>query len=261
MKKTVKVLCLAVLMIGSAFSASAQFRQSIFFNVNAPTGDFASQVTPMDNRPILAMPVPTQNVPLGYSEIGKNASIGFGLGYRVSYRFDVGYGMVAPFVQADFFWNSISSSLSNEYRSARADATPTYINVPVQLGVSYLYDQLWNDITPYAEFGIGVDGMFITSEGPCHWTTLTGSTVNSAKYSYDPSFAVAFSFGLGAYFGRHVSAGLYYYGLGQHTINYTKKTIDEGLTDIPLASQRNYFLANPTSRSVGSFALRIGFHF
>ena len=232
MKKTVKVLCLAVLMIGSAFSASAQFRQSIFFNVNAPTGDFASQVTPMDNRPILAMPVPTQNVPLGYSEIGKNASIGFGLG-----------------------------SLSSEYRSARADATPTYINVPVQLGVSYLYDQLWNDITPYAEFGIGVDGMFITSEGPCHWTTLTGSTVNSAKYSYDPSFAVAFSFGLGAYFGRHVSAGLYYYGLGQHTINYTKKTIDEGLTDIPLASQRNYFLANPTSRSVGSFALRIGFHF
>ena len=255
MKKIVKVLCLGAMLIGTA--ANAQFRQSVYLNGNIPTGDFASDAS---NGPTLIAAYNT-GVPLTYEQIGKDATLGFGLGYRVSYRFDVGYGMVAPFVQADFFWNSISSSLSSEYRSARADATPTYINVPVQLGVSYLYDQLWNDITPYAEFGIGVDGMFITSEGPCHWTTLTGSTVNSAKYSYDPSFAVAFSFGLGAYFGRHVSAGLYYYGLGQHTINYTKKTIDEGLTDIPLASQRNYFLANPTSRSVGSFALRIGFHF
>lgn len=258
MKRTVKVLCLAALMIGSCLSASAQFRQSIFFNVNAPTGDFASAVTPADNRNVWAMPVATQSVPLGYTEIGKNASIGFGLGYRVSYRFDVGMGMVAPFLQADFFWNSISSSLSDEYRAARADATPTYINVPVQLGVSYLYDQLWNDITPYAEFGIGVDGMFITSEGPCHWTApITGTTISSGKYSYDPSFAVAFSFGLGAYFGRHVSAGLYYYALGQHTIDYTAKTQKEALSDL----ERNYYLANPTSRSVGSFALRIGFHF
>lgn len=258
-------MCLTAIMLGIGTMAQAQFRQSIYLNGNIPTGNFGSSASAGPDLNLLVTPpstlFPTSGVPLTTEQIGKDASIGFGLGYRVSYRFDVGYGMVAPFVQADFFWNSISSSLSNEYRAARADATPTYINVPVQLGVSYLYDQLWNDITPYAEFGIGVDGMFITSEGPCHWTTLTGSTVNSAKYSYDPSFAVAFSFGLGAYFGRHVSAGLYYYGLGQHTINYTKKTIDEGLTDIPLASQRNYFLANPTSRSVGSFALRIGFHF
>ena len=258
MKRTVKVLCFAAVIIGTSISASAQFRQSIFFNVNAPTGDFASPVTSSDSRYFLSMPEPAHSVPLGYSEIGKNASIGFGLGYRVSYRFDVGYGMVAPFLQADFFWNSIDSKLSAEYRAARADATPTYINVPVQLGVSYLYDQLWNDITPYAEFGIGMDGMFITSEGPCHWTNpLTGTTHNSGKFAYDPSFAVAFSFGLGAYFGRHVSAGLYYYALGQHTIDYTQKTQKEALDDI----SRNYYLANPTSRSVGSFALRIGFHF
>lgn len=257
MKRTVKVLCLASLMIGIGLNTSAQFRQSFFFNVNVPTGDFASKVTPTDQRASSAMPIDTKAVPLGYSEMGKNASTGFGLGYRASYRFDVGVGMVAPFLQADLFWNTIGSDLSNEYREARADNTPTYLNVPIQIGASYLYDQLWNDITPYAEFGIGLDGMFITSEGACHWTDPnTGNTLNSKKYSYQPSFAIAYSLGIGAYFGRHVSAGLYYYGLGNHNIDYTQATLNDMDTD-----SRNYYLANPTSRNIGSFALRLGFHF
>lgn len=254
MKRTVKVMGLAVMFISMALGTQAQFRQSVFFNVNAPISDFASKVNTGENRNYC---VPGQNVPLGYTEMGKNASIGFGLGYRASYRFDVGYGMVAPYVQADFFWNTISSSLSKEYSNARSDNKPTYFNVPLMLGASYLYDQLWNDITPYAEFGIGLDAMFITSEGACHWTDeLTGITVNSMKYSYKPSFAVAFSLGIGAYFGRHVSAGIYYYGLGNHSIDYTQKTVNQ-LGDI----SRNYYLANPATRNIGSFALRLGFHF
>lgn len=255
-------MSLAALLVGMSFGAQAQFRQSVFFNINAPTGDFVSKVTAVADRPILATPVAGQSVPLGYNEIGKSASIGFGLGYRVSYRFDVGMGMVAPYLQADIFWNSIDSKLSDEYRAVRADKIPTYLNIPVQLGVSYLYDQLWNDITPFAEFGIGLDGMLITSEGPCHWTDALGNTVDSKEYSYKPSFAVAYSLGIGAYFGRHVSAGIYYYGLGEHTIDYTQKTIDNNLVDIPyVGGQRTYYMANPAIRSIGSFALRIGFHF
>ena len=76
-------------------------------------------------------------------------------------------------------------------------------------------------------------------------------------YAYKPTVALSWMFGLGAYFGRHVSAGIYYYGLGKHVVSYTDKTyksLDELEKAVVDAG------AIPT-RTVGEFALRIGFHF
>lgn len=247
MKKAFTMICFAALMAGMGMTAQAQFRQSIFLNGNLPTGDFASSVTSNYISTLTG-----SNVPLGYTEIGKDASIGFGGGYRASYRFDVGVGMVAPFAQADFYWNTISSSLSEDYTQARAKGTPTYFNIPIQVGVSYLYDELWNDITPYAEFGLGADFMFITKEGP-----FTISQVQYGKLAYKPSGAFSFSIGLGAYFGKHVSAGLYYYGFGKHTIEYTNGTVD----DLNPIARTAYETGDVETRTAGSLALRIGFHF
>lgn len=249
MKQIVKVMCLAVLTVGMAYSAQAQFRQSIYLNGNIPLGGFASHISTGANRTYV---MPEQNVPLGYTEIGKEASIGFGAGYRASYRFDVGVGLVAPLLQADFFWNMIDGDLRDDYTNARAKHTPTYFNIPIFAGVSYLYDEMPYDITPYGEFGIGSDIMFITSEGPC-----TFSGVNTLKYSYKPSTTFAFMLGVGAYFGRHVSAGIYYYNMGKHTINYTNSTYD----NLDAASQLAYNNNDVQTRTVGSLALRIGFHF
>lgn len=241
MKRIVKVLSLTALMVSMSFGAQAQFRQSIFLDLDLPLGGFASDVTS------------NHGVPLTYTEIGKDASAGFGLGYRASYRFDVGVGMVAPFVQADFLWNTISGDLSDEYTQARSKATPTYFNIPIQVGITYFYDELWNNIIPYGEFGLGADLMIITAEGP--FSPTTG--VNIMKYGYKMNSAFSFSVGAGAYFGEHVSAGLYYYGLGKHTIAYSSSTYNS----LSAIEKTAYDNGSVETRTSGALALRIGFHF
>ncbi len=73
------------------------------------------------------------------------------------------------------------------------------------------------------------------------------------EYAYKANFAFAWMIGAGAYFGQHVSAGLYYYGLGTHNIDYTENTLDEHLLSASALPRER--------RSVGSVMLRIGFHF
>jgi hypothetical protein len=235
-------------LMGSA--ANAQFRQSIFLNGGLATGQFASKVN--TNRvDIFGVTFTDATVPLYREEIGKAATPGFGLGYRASYRFDVGMGEVAPFVQADVFWNFIKSEWSDKYIQAKGKA-PNYFNIPVMVGVSYLYDELWNDITPYAEFGVGADLFIIGSEKIVN--PIDGKTYT---YSYKPTVALSWMFGVGTYFGRHVSAGVYYYGLGKHVVSYTTKTYNSFNEIMKTAIDKGTV---PT-RTVGELALRIGFHF
>lgn len=236
--RLLKVVCLAALLFGTGSMAQAQFRQSIYLDGILPIGNFASSVS--NNN---------AGVPLGTHNIAKAATAGFGLGYRISYRFDIGFGIVAPFAAADFFWNFIGDDWSDRYIQARA-SVPNYYNVPVQLGVSYLYDRLWNDITPFIEFGLGTDVMFIGREK---------SDAFLHTYAYKPSFANGLSWmvGLGTYFGEHVSAGLYVYDLGKHTVEYTNKTYKS----FSGAEQILYNAAAVETRTVGEIALRIGFHF
>ena len=269
MRKAVKMMCLAALTVGMAMTSQAQFRQSIFLNGNLPVGPFAGDVNP--SRYALGnLTNPAVNVPLGYQEIAKNAKMGVGLGYRASYRFDVGVGMVAPFAQADIYWNTIGGDLNDEYGKVRG-AAPTYFNLPIQVGVSYLYDELPNDIIPYGELALGPDMFFITSEGNCQYRDINGDMQQTMKYSYKPSTAFSLSVGAGAYFGRHVSAGIYYYFMGNHPLDYAKSTGNAlqqqaaPLTDWPSTvasySEYDYYQDNPEKRSLSSIALRIGFHF
>ena len=234
-------MCLVTLMVGMGMNAQAQFRQSIYLNGNLPTANFGSKVGSNTLVP--------SNVPLGYEEIGKAASVGFGLGYRGSYRFDVGMGIVAPFAQADLFWNMIKSEWRDKYMDADY-TTPTYFNIPLIAGVSYFYDELWSDITLFGEFGVGADLFMITSEGSGNW-----------KCAYKPTTTFAWMLGAGAWFGQHVSAGIYYYGLGTHPIDYTQKTLDNNTAAALQVAANNAADHGREKRNIGSLALRIGFHF
>lgn len=246
MKKIVRVLCLTALMIGFGAAAQAQFRQSVFLNGNIPTGDFASDAS---NGPTLIAAY-NSGVPLTYEQVGKDATVGFGLGYRASYRFDIGYGLVAPFANIDFMWNTISGKWSDKYLDAKF-SSPTYFNIPLLAGVSYIYDDLpWDDISAYGEFGVGTDLLWITSEG-----------ADDFKFAYKPTFAFAWMLGAGAYFGEHVSVGLYYYGLGKHTIDYTQSTLDDNMAANAQVTANEAAGMGRQQRSVGSVMLRIGFHF
>lgn len=237
MKKIVRMMCLAALMLSAGTMANAQFRQSVFLDGFLPTGSFASTAD-------------ATTVPLQIMDMGKEAKIGFGLGYRASYRFDVGVGEVAPFVGVDFLWNTIAGKWSDMYAGYNY-STPNYFNLPVMAGVSYFYDELWNDITPYAEFGLGADFLFITPEGK-------GEGIE--YFAYKPTGAFAWMIGVGAWFGRHVSAGLYYNGFGKHYIDYTDNTIKDNA--FAAATTATYNAAKKReSRNVGGLMLRIGFHF
>lgn len=236
-RNIIKVFCLAAIMFGTCSIAQAQLRQSIFLNGVMPVGSFSSSAKVHD-------------VPFTMTDMGKEAIIGFGAGYRASYRFDVGMGQVAPFLQIDFFWNTIDGDWKEKF-AGHNYSTPNYINSPQFAGVSYLYDELWNDITLFAEFGLGSDFFFITPEG-------TGK--GNERFAYKPTVELAWMVGLGAYFGQHVSAGFYYYGLGKHYIDYTSRTINNNIDAARLA---NYYtsLNSRESRTIGEIALRIGFHF
>ena len=246
MKRLVKVLCLTAMIMGVGTVAQAQFRQSIFLNGNIPTGDFASDAS---NGPTLIAAY-NSGVPLTYEQVGKDATVGFGLGYRASYRFDIGYGLVAPFANIDFMWNTISGKWSDKYLDAKF-SSPTYFNIPLLAGVSYIYDDLpWDDISAYGEFGVGTDLLWITSEG-----------ADDFNFAYKATFAFAWMIGAGAYFGEHVSAGLYYYGLGKHTIDYTQGTLDDNMYASGQVTANEAAGMGRQQRSVGSVMLRIGFHF
>ncbi len=250
MNRIVKVMCLTAVMALVGTTAQAQFRQSIFLNGALPTGQFASKVN-TDRVNLAGITITDATVPLFREEVGKAATPGFGLGYRASYRFDVGMGEVAPFAQADVFWNFIKSEWSDKYIQAKGKS-PNYFNIPVMVGVSYLYDELWNDITPYAEFGVGADMFIIGSE-----KVVSALDNRTYTYSYKPTVALSWMFGLGAYFGRHVSAGVYYYGLGKHVVSYTTKTYNS-FDDV---TKTFIDKGSVPTRTVGELALRIGFHF
>ena len=247
MKKIVKVLCLGAMLLGIGTAAQAQFRQSIYINGNLPTGDFASSAS---DGPVLIAAYNT-GVPLTYEQIGKDATLGFGLGYRASYRFDVGVGLVAPYANVDFLWNTISGKWSDKYSDAYM-SSPTYFNIPLMGGVTYIYDEMpWNDISLFGEFGIGTDLFWITSEG----------SKDNIKLSYKSTFAFAWMLGAGAFFGEHVSVGLHYYGLGTHNIDYTQGTLDDNMAANAQVTANDAAGMGRQQRSVGSVMLRIGFHF
>lgn len=223
-----KTLAIAAAMIFAAQSANAQLEQSVYLNAGMPMGQFHQKlnVTPMPKT-------------FGKENIAKETTIGFGLGYRAGYVFDIGYGEVTPFLSADLFWNQTSGN----YRDQSATLgykIPNYINIPVLLGVNYRYG-ITDIITCFGEFGIGYDAFFITPEGK------KGDSDPYAKYK--TGGALAWQVGVGSYFGRHFSVGIHYYGLGKHTINYKK--------------QQNIVVLDSTNelRNLGELALRIGFHF
>lgn len=255
---TIKALCLLAAFVSASFGAKAQLthlEQSIYLNFNAPTAQFNDDV---------ALNALNNQVPMTRFNAGKDAIFGFGLGYRVSYRFDVGFGEVSPYLHGDFQWNRVSGDMRERYMNAGDGKAPNYFNIPIYVGVNYRY-QLTDIFTPFAEFGIGPDFFFITKESGKIVTPEVGNPGDPGylasyeygfKLKYQTTTNVAFQIGVGCYFGQHVSASLHYNGYGKHAIKYN----GNGPDDITLAAA-NAAATDTQTRSIGMLSLRIGFHF
>lgn len=251
MKQIVKILCAGVLFLALGAATQAQesgLRHSIFLNGNIPTGDFGSRASIVAHPSFTPAAAYSTGVPLTYEQIGQDASMGFGLGYRASYAFPIGTGFVSPFASIDILWNTIAGEWSDKYANAHY-STPTYFNIPILAGINYTYEEVWDNITPFGEFGVGTDFLWITAEGD--------SENDNAYFAYKPTFAFSWMIGAGVYFGKYVSAGLYYYGMGKHTIDYTDGTIEDNVNAATQVSTETV----RQQRTVGSLMLRVGFHF
>lgn len=229
-----KLLAVAALMLVGAQKANAQLEQSVYLNAGMPTADFHQKVA-------------SNFALLGKDNIGMDAAMGLGLGYRAGYIFDIGFGEITPFVSADLFWNQLRGERRNNY-ATKSITTPKYFNIPVMVGVNYRYE-LTDIITVFGEVGFGYD-MFITS--------AEGKKDDAmGYYKYKTGGATAWQIGAGSYFGHHFSIGLHYYGLGTHTVNYNYDKSTAGLGTDPLS----FADKNPQLRRLGTFAIRLGFHF
>ena len=252
-------MCLAVAFVFAGFTANAQLtnlEQSMFLNFNAATAAFNDDLA----TDVLALN--DQTIPLTRHNVGKNCGLGVGLGYRISYRFDVGFGEVSPYIHADFMWNRTKGDVRDKFLDADGKA-PNYFNLPIFVGVNYRY-QINEIITPFVEFGIGPDFLFITREkGSITYTALDDNNApytatKDFDYKYEATSNLAWQIGAGCYFGEHVSASLHYNGYGKHAIKPNKDQSED------LGGLLNPTYANDTktqNRSIGLFSLRIGFHF
>ncbi|MBP5535418.1 MAG: hypothetical protein J6X62_01360 [Bacteroidales bacterium] len=233
--KRISALLFIALFVGIGINANAQLEKSLYLNLGLPTGDFGEN----NKNPL--------NVhPMGKTYMGNNAAIGFGVGARVSYFFDIGYGEVAPFVGLDMLWNPLKKDLRIDYVEDDNCKRPQYWNIPLTVGVTYRY-ALDRIIMPYAEFGVGYDIFSVTAEG-------FHNVAGKQYFKYSPTGQVMLQIGGGTYLGEYVSIGLNYYHMGLHVVEYTKSSDRPALT---VSGQ-----PEPVKHvQVGLLLFRIGFHF
>ena len=234
--RKISLLVAMALMVAMGSKANAQLERSLYLNLGVPTGDFSKdRVTPWDLYP------------MGKTYMGNNAVMGFGIGARISYFFDIGFGELAPFAGIDMLWNPIKKDLRKEYMDADNCKYPKYWNIPAMVGVTYRYS-LDRIVKPYAEFGVGCDIFSVTAEG---FHNVSGKQ----EYKYTPTTTVAWQIGAGTYLGDYVSVGINYYHLGLHVIDYRENS------DRPLPALIGGAAEGTKYVQLGMTMFRIGFHF
>ncbi len=222
MNRTLVVFVLMFLILTTSTKVFSQIENAFYLGAAFPTGKFGK--TPSN-----------ATAPLYKYNIAKGATVGLDLGYRFSYKFDIGEdaGAVLPFFEANFMWNSLKSSLKEIYEDS-SFSKPNYYNIPLLLGVQYRYE-FSKLLTFFGEFGLGFDLFSISSE--------KGYT----KVKYKTTGAFAWEIGCGTFIGKNVSLGLHYYNFGKHKIMYRGE-------DVVLGTRTE-------TRNIGEFVVRLGLHF
>lgn len=240
--KKIKAIVLGAMLFAFSGASYAQLESSIYFNMLMPVGTFAKDAK-MTNV--------VEGEVMGLNEIGKDAVFGIGGTYRAGYVFDINVGLIQPFIEATFSWNRISSASREKYEKYDA-RVPNYINIPVMLGISYSYP-LSETLQPYGEFGVGYDMLFIGSEGK------KGSNITDLRYT--AGSALGWQIGGGVIIGKYFSAGISYFGYGRHKIRYFSKSEALAANQNALAMDNDGTVKKNVYRTLGTFAIRLGFHF
>lgn len=213
MKKTFRLLALAVMLIMGG-QAMAQTRGALLLGASFPLKDFAE----FDNFNEFAL--------MQADEEDAGAGIGFNVG--IKWYFNVGVKGLGVMLSADGLYNGPTTALKDAYRarennydgplyegSFKYDATPKHINVPIMLGLNYIY-HINPNFGIFVEAGLGGDMHFLTKMESTTKGSLAGlDTRIHRTQSYDMGFSFAYQAGLGFEVAKNLVIGCSFYDLGK----------------------------------------------
>ena len=230
MKKTFSLIALAVMLFMGG-QAMAQTRSAIFLGASFPVknyavfndfNDFALTSTDTDDA---------------------GAGIGANVGFK--WYFNVGVKGLGIMLSADGLYNGPNANLKTAYReketnydgqfidgSFKYNAKPQYINVPIMLGLNYIY-YVNTSFGIYAEAGLGGNMRFITKMETLEKGNLSDAVIKViTTQGYDMGFGFAYQAGIGIEVARNFMIGCSFYDLGKTIVKgegttYTRTTIGD----------------------------------
>ena len=223
MKKSFRLIALVVMLFMGG-QAMAQTRSAIFLGASFPVknyavfndfNDFALTSTDTDDA---------------------GAGIGANVGFK--WYFNVGVKGLGIMLSADGLYNGPNANLKTAYReketnydgqfidgSFKYNTKPQYINVPIMLGLNYIY-HVNSSFGIYAEAGLGGNMRFITKMESVNKGSLLGvETKVTSTQCYDMGFGFAWQAGIGIEAGRNFMIGCSFYDLGKTQIKGEGTTV------------------------------------
>ena len=192
----------------------AQTRGALLLGASFPMSDFAE----FDGFNEFAL--------MHADEEDAGAGIGFNVGFK--WYFNVGVKGLGVMLSADGLYNGPSTALKDAYResenhydgtlvdgSFKYNATPKHINVPIMLGLNYIY-HINPNFGIYVEAGLGGDMHFLTQmESVAQGKLLGVENKITTTQKYDMGFSFAYQAGLGFEVAKNLVIGCSFYDLGK----------------------------------------------
>ena len=221
MKKLFAILALAVTMIMGG-QAMAQTRGAMLLSGAFPLKDYA-EFEGFDNFALTSLDLDDDDA---------GAGIGFSVGFK--WYFNVGVKGLGVMLSADGIYNGPNADLKKAYNNtefaignlanAKFTSTPKFINVPIMLGLNYIYHFNPN-LGIYVEAGAGGNMRFITD-----MVYSTESVITSTKttHKYDMGFGFAYQVGAGFEVAKNLVIGCSFYDLGNTVV---KGSVNDKIVD------------------------------
>ena len=216
--KKIKILVMSLLLVVGGH-ALAQTRGAMFLSASFPMGDYAD----FDGFDEFAL------TSADAEDDDAGAAIGFNVGLK--WYFNVGVKGLGVMLSLDGFYNGPNADLKDAYRKNEGyfgnqivgngleyKATPKYINVPVMLGMNYIYHFNPN-LGVYVEAGAGGNLRFITNmEYVTNTHVLFYETNTKVTNKYDSAFTFAYQVGAGIEVAKNLVIGCSFYDLGKANV-------------------------------------------
>ena len=212
MKKLFTVMALAAILIMGG-QAMAQTRGALLVSAAFPLGDYGD----FDDFDDFAL--------MSADDHDAGAGVGFSAGLK--WYFNVGVKGLGVMLSVDGIYNGANSELRNAYREMATNyngqfidgsfnyiATPKIINVPLMLGLNYIYHFNPN-FGLYVEAGAGANMRCITRmESVAKGGILGADTKVTTVQKYDLGFSFAYQAGIGFEIAKNLVVGCSFYDLG-----------------------------------------------